>query len=157
MNRFNFFSVQGVLCFRQVSTHNIQLKVWLKEVWTITENNIKMVLGIILFNDFETIFTLLLNSFNEHNFGQFLVSLAVFIPMTNWLPFCHLKQWFLKSKFWDLSNLSTLQILLFSATNSRRFVMFVCLLGEKWPALPSLSSKQAVVLGRPGIRNWQSA
>lgn len=33
MNRFNFFSVQGVLCFRQVSTHNIQLKVWLKEVW----------------------------------------------------------------------------------------------------------------------------
>lgn len=27
---------------------------------------------------FETIFTLLLNSFTEHNFGQFLVSLAVF-------------------------------------------------------------------------------
>ena len=31
-----------------------------------------------MFNGFETIFTLLLNSFTEHNFGQFLVSLAVF-------------------------------------------------------------------------------
>ena len=75
--------------------------------------------------------------------------------MTSWFSFWCLKQWFLKpvSKIWDLQNLSTFQIFLFSETHSQ--FSHVCL--SSWWEVTRISlafaNKQALVLGCPGIRN----
>ena len=81
--------------------------------------------------------------------------LVVFLSVTNWFSFCCLKQWFLKpvSTFWDFKNLSTFQIFLFLSTQQQ--FSHVCLFS--WWEVTCISlafaQEQALVLGRPGIRN----
>ena len=122
----------------------LQCKVWLKELLTITENKIKMASGVlpclrILKPSSHFYWT---HYGTDHYFGQFLVRLVVFLTDDELIFHCCLKKWFLKpvSKFWDLHNLSTFQIFLFFC-NSAAVFSCVCFLGEKWPALASLSRK----------------
>ena len=86
---------------------------------------------------------------------NFWLGSLFFLVMTSWFFICCLKQWFLNpvSTFWDLQNLSTLQMFLFSATQPR--FPHVCL--SSWWEVTRVSlpfaQKQELVLGRPGIRN----
>ena len=107
--------------FQQVLT--LQWKVWLKEVLTITENNIKMASGYLYtwFKDFESVFAFLLNSLiwthliTDHYFGQFLVRLVVFLSDNELISLLLLKQLFIKPviKFWDLQSFSTFKFSFF--------------------------------------------
>ena len=97
-----------------------------------------------MFKDFETIFSFnLLNSLTDHYFRQILSRLFVFLSDDE-LIFLLLfekmiseacKQVFRPPKPFNVSNCPFLRQL------SRSFLMFVYLLGERWPALASLSRK----------------
>ena len=128
----------------------LQWKVWLKDVLTITEITLKWLRVLtclrILKPSSHFHWT---HSGTDHCLVNFWLGSLFFLVMTSWFSFCCLKQWFPKpvNKFWDLQNLSTFQF--FFLQLSRSFLMFDCLLGEKWPALASLSRKNK----QAGIRN----
>ena len=75
--------------------------------------------------------------------------------MTSWFSICSLKQRFLQpvSKFWDLQTFQRFKFFFFKATQPQ--FSHVCL--SSWWVVTAVSlafaQKQALVLGRPGIRN----
>ena len=105
---------------------------------------LKWLQSITLFKDFETIFAFnLLNSFTDHYFGQILSRLVVFLSDDE-LIFLLLFETMISQacnqvlrppKPFNVSNCPFLRQL------NHSFLMFVCPLGERWPALASLSRK----------------
>ena len=139
------------LTFRLSTSTSTPWKVLLyKEVSAIT---FKWRQGINLFKDFETTTTFLLNSLAiTISVNFWLGSLLFFTVTTSWISLCCLKRWFPKpvSKFWALRNYSKLKIFLSSAIQLQFFFfMFVYLLNIS----RAFAQKQALVLGRLGIRN----
>ena len=141
-----------------MAVRTLQWKVWLKEVLTSTEKKetLKWLQGITLFKDFETIFAFLLNSLTDHYFDQFLVMLVVFRSNDLLIFLLLFETMISQSCTWVLrppKPFSVLNFSFFSPTQPQ--FSYVCL--SSWWEVTRISlafaQKQALVLGRPGIRN----
>ena len=132
-------------------------KYGLKKFWPWLKITLKWFQGITLFKDFEIIFAFLLNSLKDHYFGQFLVMFVVFVSDDE-LIFLVLFETMISqasvSKLFEASKpFQGFKFCLFSPTQPQ--FSHVCL--SSWWEVTRISlafaHKQALVLGRPGIRN----
>ena len=112
------------------------------------------------FEDLETIFAFLLNSLTNSLCRSISVYAGCFSRWRSksWFSFCCSKQWFLKpaSKFGAHQNLKTLR---FSSFSGNAVTVSSCLfvfLPKVTRISLSFARKQALVLGRSGIRNSNS-
>ena len=128
-------------------------KIWLKEVLTMTENNrngFRVLPCLRIWNHLRIFIELTPDHFSV-NF--WLCSLYLLV-MTSWFSLCCLKQWFLKPVSFEASkNFQRFKFCSFSPTRPQ--FSRVCL-SSWWEVTPislTFAQKQALVLGRPGIRN----
>ena len=139
-----------------------QWKVSLKKLERPLKVNIKMASGTCFrvlqcFEDFETIFVFLLNSLTNSLFRSISVYAGCFSRWRskNWFSFCCSKQWFLKpaSKFGAHQNLKPLRFSSFSGNPASVSSCLFVFLPKVTRISLSFARKQALFLGRSGIRN----